>query len=399
MGSEAKSRFSTRFWFILAALAGITCHMLFGLTAVLARLLQNGTTPIPTFMLLFLSNFFSFIIYLPLGSWRFYKLDDPKAEVIAYFKNWVVYAFAASMTIASMCKMLASRYTSAVFAQLTLQMSPFVVTLMSFFILKEMITKITVICLIFTVGGGILVLIAGSSTGNGETWKMNWLINFSHFSTDFSWWDLIGIGFGLGSAFFLGVFTVSIKWATSKSKKKIDKMSLLGLGLVTMITVYLGCSLAFRENWGVLLICGWKEWIYLVAYILTTSAGLYLEMFAIPIIGASWFSSVLSMRLVVTVCTSWPLLGEQMDNFWQFVGCAIVIIGVSLFLIYGAWNESMKKTERHVKLENPTDNGDKAQEEAPQATPQVEVSVITETKIPDFPEDSQNVNPAKEELL
>jgi drug/metabolite transporter (DMT)-like permease len=396
---------SPRAVLIFGSLAGILCHALFGFTAAVARKLQLGSTPMPTFALLFLSNLFSLLCYIPIGSYKFYKLTDKRDEMKYYFKNFVVYVFAISMTLASMFKMLSSKYTSAVFAQLSLQMTPFVVTLFSFFLLREMITKIAVICLGFTVGGGVLVMIAGSSRRSTANWTMNWTIDFGHIGSGFDWTDLIGIGFGLASAVGLAMFTISIKYATAKSKRKIEKLALMGAGLVVMITSYGALSLIFQENWFVMLQFGSTEWIYLIVYILATTVGLYAEMYAIPIIGPSWFSSVMALRLVVTVISSWPILQEQMDNIWQFVGCGIVIVGVSVFLFHSALNEKPKVTPPTVDppvnvlvnlTENLESNGDNGVEIVVDTPVIMTDDTIEESLVPEQLIPSPQVPPAED---
>src|SRR5690349_18427755 len=102
----------SKLWMALGCIGILLSHVMFGLNVVFTRALQHGRLPLPPFMLLLLGNGFILILYIPVGLYRLYKLEHRKEEIMAYIKNWIVYAFALSMTLVVMFKMLATKYTS-----------------------------------------------------------------------------------------------------------------------------------------------------------------------------------------------------------------------------------------------------------------------------------------------
>lgn len=336
------------FFTILGSVSIVISHALFGLNIVFTRSLQHGDVQMPPFLLLCISNLLIFFCYLPFGIYHFYKLPEKKKNVINFFKNWMIYLFAVSMTLLVIFKMFGSKFTSAIYIQLLLQLTPFVVTIVSYFLLKEKIPIFAFVCLFFSVVGGVLVILAGSSKKT-ENYVFHWLIDWNNLSHSFSFSDLIGIGMGFGAVISLATFVVSVKYATSISKYKVHEFSMLGFGTFFSGIACLILSLVFLEDWTKLFVLNSKELLHFILFLIVTLIALFLDMFAIPIIGASWAASVLAVRLLSTVIFSWPILNEQMDNFWQFVGCVMVCIGVSVFLVYKAWKERKDRQNSQEK--------------------------------------------------
>jgi drug/metabolite transporter (DMT)-like permease len=388
----------TRLWVILGSIGILVSHIMFGLNIVFTRALQHGRVALPPFVLLTICNLFIMICYLPVGVWRFYRLENKKQETIAYFKNWIVYAFALSMTLVVMFKMLASKYTSAIIVQLILQGTPFIVAIFSFFLLKEKITKLGVLCLVLTIGGGVLVMLAGSSKSPPGHYQFHWLIDFSHLGKEYTMWDLLGIGMAIGASLMLATFMISVKYATSVSTTPIHELSLLGSGVFLSVVFYAAMSLVFQEDWTLLGQCGLREVVHLIFFVLVTCLGLFLDMFAIPLIGASWASSVLALRLVTTVSMSWPILGEAMDNFWQFLGCIIVICGVSVFLVVKALKENQEK--KKITLEgDPMPTEEITAEETPIGLEQAQDLpnlILQDATVQNYPQDDGEETPLSE---
>jgi drug/metabolite transporter (DMT)-like permease len=61
-----------------------------------------------------------------------------------------------------------------------------------------------------------------------------------------------------------------------------------------------------------------------------------LQIWALSLVNAALFSTLISWRLVVALIAAWPILGERLVSVWQVIGALIVIVVVSLYLGYQA---------------------------------------------------------------
>jgi drug/metabolite transporter (DMT)-like permease len=91
------------------------------------------------------------------------------------------------------------------------------------------------------------------------------------------------------------------------------------------------------EDWGLLLEQPPQVWLGIVALVLIVLVGAaLLQIWALSVVNAALFSTLISWRLVVALIAAWLLLGERLVSVWQVGGSLLVIATVTCYLAYQA---------------------------------------------------------------
>ena len=137
----------------------------------------------------------------------------------------------------------------------------------------------------------------------------------------------------------LATFIVIVNYS-KLSKKPVSNEALFFLTSISGVFLFLSLSLILQENWLKLFKATLFDYLLLIGYTISQFIGILCDLYSIPKIGATKASSILSLRLITTVIFSWPLLNEEMNNLWQFIGCILVIIGVTTFILHKIYLEN-----------------------------------------------------------
>ena len=106
---------------------------------------------------------------------------------------------------------------------------------------------------------------------------------------------------------------------------------------LTLVILYASLSLLSREDWGVWRNLPLQVWLGVTVLAIVVLAGAaLLQIWALSMVNAALFSTLISWRLVVALIAAWPILGERLVSGWQVMGALIVIAVVTLYLAYQA---------------------------------------------------------------
>jgi drug/metabolite transporter (DMT)-like permease len=324
----------------------IFAHIMFGLLPIFSRGILVSPTGIPLFVSLFLSYIVMFVFYIPRAVYQLIFMKNKIKTIFEFSKNWLIYVFTISQIIVVLFKFLSTKFTTATIVQLILQLTPFVVAIFSYFILKEKITFLTILCIIVSVIGGVLVMVSTPKT-HDAVYTLHFTIDFHSFTKNFKLLDVVGVVLALICMVSLSVFIVIVNYS-KMSSKPVSNESLFFLTSVSGVILFLILSLILQEDWGKLFKATVSDYLLLLGYTVAQFLGLIGDLYSIPIIGATKASSILALRLVTTVIISWPVLNEEMNNIWQFVGCFLVCIGVTTFIIHKIHQERNESKNRNV---------------------------------------------------
>ena len=106
---------------------------------------------------------------------------------------------------------------------------------------------------------------------------------------------------------------------------------------LTLVILYASLSLLSREDWGVWRNLPLQVWLGVAVLAIVVLAGAaLLQIWALSMVNAALFSTLISWRLVVALIAAWPILGERLVSNWQVMGALIAIAVITLYLGYQA---------------------------------------------------------------
>ena len=153
-----------------------------------------------------------------------------------------------------------------------------------------------------------------------------------------TWWDVLGLTLAAIATLLLSVYFVLMKHVTTKSSSE----ALFFMQIIVLpLTLFLP-SILLRENYGTWLKLEFPwDWVIAFATLSVYFVNL-LQIMAIKILSANVVGCVLAVRLVAAVTFAWILLGEKLINLYEIIGCILVMVTITLYLVDKAINE--KKT-------------------------------------------------------
>jgi drug/metabolite transporter (DMT)-like permease len=230
----------------------------------------------------------------------------------ALWSSKTLWIFSLVTAARSVTNILSIKYTLAIYVQLVNLSTPFFVAWLSYLLLKEHVPPFTLRALLASSVGAFLVLSphpASLQLPRGST-------------------DLPGIVLALLSSAFLGLYM---------TVRDTHPTAIYFQQTLTLVILYAGLSLLSGEDWGV-----WRNqpaqvWLGMIvlAIVVLTGAAL-LQIWALSLVNAALFSTLISWRLVVALIAAWLILGERLVSLWQVIGAFIVIVVVTLYLGYQA---------------------------------------------------------------
>jgi drug/metabolite transporter (DMT)-like permease len=236
----------------------------------------------------------------------------------ALFRSRALWVFALVTAARSITNILAIKYTLAIYVQLINLSTPFYVAWMGRMLLKEKVPPYTLPALALGSLGAYLVISPdplGLQLPRGST-------------------DLLGIALALVSSAFLGLY---MTWARKMTTRDAHPAAVYFQQTLTLVILYICLSLLSGEDWGLLLEQPSQVWLGIVALVLIVLVGAaLLQIWALSVVNAALFSTLISWRLVVALIAAWLLLGERLVSVWQVGGSLLVIATVTCYLAYQA---------------------------------------------------------------
>ncbi len=235
-------------------------------------------------------------------------------RTIAHSRPLWIFAFV--VVLRSVTNVLATRYTMAIYVQLMTLMTPFLIALLSFFVLRERLPRgaLTAMALSFV---GSLLMLSSNLAGGGL-----------HFALERS--DLLGIGLALASAVFLALYMLSVRRTMTTP---VSALGVLLFQSAVIFAVSITLSLLLGEDWSRWGALQPSDWVVFVIFaILILSGANALQIVALRRLGAPVVSSLMGWRLVSTLLVGMLLLGEGLQGWVQGLGMVIVLATVTWYV-------------------------------------------------------------------
>ena len=244
----------------------------------------------------------------------------------ALFRSRALWVFALVTAARSITNILAIKYTLAIYVQLINLSTPFYVVWMGRVLLKEKVPPYTLPALALSSLGAYLVISPDPIS-----------LQLPRGST-----DLLGIALALVSSAFLGLY---MTWARKMTTRDAHPAAVYLQQTLTLVILYVCLSQLSGEDWGLLLEQPLQVWLGIAALVLIVLVGAaLLQIWALSVVNAALFSTLISWRLVVALIAAWPLLGERLVSVWQVGGSLLVMVTVTCYLAYQALH--VRKLER-----------------------------------------------------
>jgi drug/metabolite transporter (DMT)-like permease len=285
---------------------------------------------------------------------------------VSYMILWIL---GLVVMVRSVTNLLSSRFTKATNVQLVNLCAPFIVSILSIIIylvlsalerrrssrlegnmesnsfihnMKNMFAgeKLSlpmVVCMVFTLLGGVIIILAVSTI---TFWEFP---SLRQFLAKFTVYDVLGMGIALFSTFVLSLNNITLKIATnatndySKGSTQLKTLSGENLFLFHLVILSIGysiLSLVLSEDLRAWLHLPTLGYVLFILYaLLNYLIGNIVWLAAIKYFGATNTSSILALSLVSTITCSWLILGESVHNFFQIIGCMIVLLSITSFMV------------------------------------------------------------------
>ncbi len=287
-------------WLALAA------HTGFGLYLVLVKYLSPRTPILFALSISFgLTAAVAFFLARRELSWRNYK------DVTVWVLSFVIVVRSAS-------KLLALQYTLVAYVQLIDMIVPFLTPIAAWMLMRERIPPRTIPALLATSVGSFLVITVD---------PFNLHLPGGHS-------DLVGIGIALGSSIAMAFLVAYLR---KMSTAQYSPLSVSFHQSLALCVAYGLMGLAGGERVSAFTSFSSSLWvIYILFTIFAVMGATISQVLAISKTKASFYSSLLSWRLIVAVGMGWLILGEHLRSLWQVAGIAIVVVALTLYLRYQA---------------------------------------------------------------
>jgi len=305
--SHTVSGADTSIWvFIWMGVAG---HLIFGAYPVFAKL---AIAEVPKFSLLFFSTFATFLA----SFWLIRRKDArPWPEIIGViFRSKVLWALVFFVIARSVTNIVAIDMTQATWVQLIYLMTPFMVAILGALFFGEPTPRYTYRALMLSTFGAILVLIA------------DWGDVFADFSPK----DVWGLALATFSMTMLATYFQMIR--RSSRRQASSGMILFQQSLALALT-YLILTLVTGEDWGQWGTASPSGLFYAICFIFGIQVlGNIMQITAVGGANPALITSIMPLRLLVTITLAWFLLDERLTTPWQWLGAGIVLVTVSGYL-------------------------------------------------------------------
>ena len=288
---------------------GVLGHLIFGAYPVVAK---RAIAEVPKFSLLFLSTSATLLASL----WLIRRTDKRawRAILSQIFHSKALWGLVFFVIVRSVSNIVAVDMTRATWVQLIYLMTPFAVPILGTMFFGEPTPRYTYRALMLSTFGAVLVLIS------------DWTDIFSGFTTS----DILGLGLAAFSMLTLATYFQMIR---RSSRRRASSGMILFQQSLALASTYLILTLVTGEDWGLWQTASATGLFYALTFIFGIQVlGNIMQISAIGGASPALITSLMPLRLIVTIILGWFVLGEQLTEPWQWAGAAIVLVTVSGYL-------------------------------------------------------------------
>jgi len=288
---------------------GVMGHLIFGAYPVFAK---RAIAEVPKFSLLFLSTSATLLASL----WVIRRKDSrPWTEILSLiFHSKALLVLVFFVIARSISNILAIDMTRATWVQLIYLLTPFMVAILGAMFFGEPTPRYTYRALMLSTFGAMLVLI------------VDWSDVFAGFSPK----DVAGLALAAFSMTMLATYFQMIR--RSRRREASSGMILFQQSLALALT-YLILTVGAGEDWSRWGTASPSGLFYALGFIFGIQVlGNIMQISAVGGANPALITSVMPLRLLVTITLGWFLLNERLTTPWQWAGAIIVLMTVSGYL-------------------------------------------------------------------
>ncbi|KAJ6250832.1 inner membrane protein ytff [Anaeramoeba flamelloides] len=298
-------------------------HTTFGMYAVLLRYLQHNFK-IQNFVLGFYESITAFVCSLSILLILRRSLLKSLIEKFRDWKFWVLIIFAAGRSISLFA---AANYAKAPYIVLITNLAPFIVAVIAKFFLKEPFPRLIFPTLALVIVGAILLAIDNKH------------------SLSFDLKQLLGIFLVFVSSICLSIYLVLVKVLTNEKTNPLF-LVISFEGIIAIVNAIL--ALFSKQTFSIFGAMGVKGvFAFLGVGVGVIFAGNLLQIWLISKSGATYVTSLLAWRVVISVLFSYIILKENVfSNAYQITGWCLIVLVITSFLI--AQTKFKRKTNSKI---------------------------------------------------
>lgn len=258
--------------------------------------------------------------------------------------HWSIYGFIIACFLRAFCKDKALGWTKAIFVQLMLAFTPFVVVLTTTLILRKGRLKWQILATLLLSAAGSVVLLLGESTYESTSWT--WFPDWKSLGQDVHRSDLVGVALAILSTIFYGLSTVFIDYSVDNQYFELTCENLFVAERIIQGIPFLILAVAFGDLTQFKEVT-WYNWLlFFGTSIGNYGIGAYLNVYATAKLGATTVGLLSPIRIIAALFTAMILLQETLNNTLQIIGIAIISISL---ISYSLWKKYNDKEIGHDK--------------------------------------------------
>lgn len=288
---------------------GLLSHVFWGSYPALAK---RAVEELPKFSLLLLASATTLLVGLALAFWR--ERLRPRQLWGVMRSEPVLWALAVVVAVRSVTNILSIALTRAVWVAMIGLLTPFLVAMIGDWLYGETAPRYTYRAMLISTAGAILVIVP----------------DWSQVGAGFSQRDLLGLLVAATSSLLLAFYMQLVR---RSHLRQVTHGLILTQQALAMSLAFAILTLAAREDWGQWRTASSGALLAALGVIwLAQVGGNVLQIFAIGGAGAALVTSLMGLRLVSALVVGGWLLGEELTSASQWLGAAIVVATVTVYL-------------------------------------------------------------------
>ena len=273
---------------------------------------KRAIAEVPKFSLVFIASLAIMIVGLAVLRWQ---------DGVSWRKAWwvlrrerVLWLFALIVALRAVTNLLSIALTKAVWVQLINIMAPFPVALLGVWVFGQSIPRYTYQALVLSTLGAALMLV--------QDW--------SHIGADITQNDALGLLMALVSMLAFAFYYQLIR--RSHVRDVTSGLIMFQQGL-SMATAFLILTVVTGEDWNAWTSVSTGGWLAVLAVIFVVQVGGNLsQIIAVGGVTPALITSFMALRLISALVLGWLILGEQLVSPTQWLGAALVVGTVTVYL-------------------------------------------------------------------
>lgn len=283
-------------------------HTFWGMYPVIGRYLQT-VSGLPSMSILVVGSvplvLYGLLYSLPREGWH--VLRGRPLQIMALLA-----------IVRAITNILSMRYTLAIYVQLIGLMTPFIIALFNWLVLRDRMPRYTVPAMALSSCGALLML--SSQIGAGGI------------AFDLGAADLLGLALAFASTLALALYMFAVR-RTATAGSQVSSINVLVVQTLAIGALSLLISVLTGEDWRAWTRLEATDWAVEASHvILVIILANGLQISALRRLGAPTVSAMMPWRLISTLTLAWLLLGERLTSIWQAVGALLVLATVTWYL-------------------------------------------------------------------